>query len=179
MIGPFRRRVPDPAEAILAKIVAQARQPAFYASLGVDDSLDGRFEMILLHAFLYLHRLKSEGAAARATGQRVFDLMFRDLDRNLREMGVSYLGVPRRVKAMGRAFYGRTAAYDAALAGGDAAPLEDALLRNVYGGRAGAAGSAKRLAAYVRAAAQALRETETATLVAAGPNFPDPGTFAG
>lgn len=179
MTGLFRRRAPDQAEAILAKIVAQARQPALYANLGVDDSLDGRFEMILVHAFLYLHRLKDEGSAARAVGQRVFDLMFRDLDRNLHEIGVSYLGVPRRVKAMGRAFYGRTAAYDAALASGDPGALDQALLRNVYGGRVDAAPAAGRLAAYVWTAVQTLRGMDTAVLVESGPNFPDPGTFAG
>jgi cytochrome b pre-mRNA-processing protein 3 len=178
MIGPFRRRTSDPAEAILGKIVAQARQPAFYERLGVDDTIDGRFEMIVVHAFLYHHRLKGENEAARAVGQRVFDLMFRDFDRNLYEMGMSHVNVPKRVKEMGRAFYGRAQAYDGALQAADAAELEQALLRNVYGGRAEAAAAAGKLAGYVRAAAAALAGIDAAVLVDAGPQFPDPAAFA-
>jgi cytochrome b pre-mRNA-processing protein 3 len=178
MIAPFRRRRPDPAEAILEKIVAQARQPAFFDSLGVGDTIDGRFEMIVVHAFLYLYRLKGEDKGARDVGQQVFDLMFRDLDRNLHEMGVSYVVVPKRIKAMGRAFYGRTEAYDAAMQSPDAADLEQAVLRNVYGSRPEAAPAAVRLAAYMRAAAERLAAADIAMLTVAGPDFPGPGDFA-
>jgi cytochrome b pre-mRNA-processing protein 3 len=173
MAALFRRRPPDPADAIHGKIVAQARHPAFYAGYGVADTLDGRFEMLLVHAFLLFHRLKGEDEAARAVGQRVFDILFRDLDRNLREMGVGYAAVPRRVKAMGRAFYGRAGAYDEALEAADPAALVQALNRNVYGGNAGAE-QVQRLARYVRAAVGGLAVLAVADLVADGPAFPDP-----
>jgi cytochrome b pre-mRNA-processing protein 3 len=173
MAALFRQRPPDPADAIHARILQQARLPAFYENYGVADTLDGRFEMVVLHAFLFFHRLKGEDEAAREIGQRVFDILFRDFDRNLREMGMSYIVVPKRVKAMGRAFYGRTEAYDAALADGGAGALEAALAKNVYGG-AGAAEGAARLARYVRAAAAALAAAPAGTVLAAGPDFPDP-----
>jgi cytochrome b pre-mRNA-processing protein 3 len=134
--------------------------------------------MIVVHAFLYHHRLKGEDEAARAVGQEVFDLMFRDLDRNLHEMGMSYVAVPKRVKEMGRAFYGRALAYETALQSGEPAELEHALLRNVYGDRPDIAGAEVKLAAYVRAAAGALAGLDRATLTQAGPAYPDPAAFA-
>lgn len=172
MAALFRRRPPDPAEAIHGRILQQARLPAFYESYGVADTLDGRFELVVLHAFLFFHRLKGEDEAVREIGQRVFDILFRDFDRNLREMGTSYLVVPKRVKAMGRAFYGRTEAYDRALAGDGEAALEAALAKNVYGGNE--AEGLPRLARYVRAAVAALAAVQVGPLLAEGPAFPDP-----
>jgi cytochrome b pre-mRNA-processing protein 3 len=118
------------AERLYSAAVAQARTPAFYLRHGVPDTLDGRFEMIGLHVFLLMRRLKSEGEAARALSQALCDRFFDDLDRSLREMGAGDLGVGRRVKAMAKAFYGRIAAYDSSFA---SAALEEALARNLYG----------------------------------------------
>ncbi|MBM3600362.1 MAG: ubiquinol-cytochrome C chaperone [Alphaproteobacteria bacterium] len=119
------------AVALYRAAVAQARQPGFYTSLGVPDTVDGRFEMVALHAFLVLHRLKGEGEAGQRLGQAVFDAMFADMDHNLREMGAGDLGVGPRVKTMAKAFYGRIAAYEAGLAQGDV-ELRAALRRNVF-----------------------------------------------
>jgi len=114
--------------------VTQARAPVFYRELGVPDTLDGRFEMISLHVFLLLHRLKTETGERTELGQNVFDAMFSDMDRGLREMGSGDLGVAPRVKKMARAFYGRVAAYEAGMAP-DREPgtLRAAIRRNVYG----------------------------------------------
>jgi cytochrome b pre-mRNA-processing protein 3 len=129
-----RKRDRETAQRLYASIVEQARLPAFYERFGVPDSLDGRFEMISLHAFLTLHRLKEEKSReSQALSQAVFDLLFADMDRSLREMGVGDLGVGKRVKKMAEAFYGRLAAYDAALESGDASRLAAALRRNLYG----------------------------------------------
>jgi cytochrome b pre-mRNA-processing protein 3 len=125
----FRRR----DRAVLAaygRIVERAREPIFYTGWGVPDTLDGRFELLALHAFLVLNRLKRAPEAA-GFAQELFDLMFDDLDRSLREMGVADLGVGRRIKEMASAFLGRIAAYDKGL--GDEAVLADALRRNLYG----------------------------------------------
>src|SRR5687767_4178845 len=116
------------AEELYAAAVAQARRPEFYASLGVPDTIDGRFELVALHTFLVLRRLKGQGQAAEA-GQALVDLFIQDMDASLRELGAGDLGVGRKVKAMAQAFYGRIAAYDSGLAG-SAATLEAALRRN-------------------------------------------------
>jgi cytochrome b pre-mRNA-processing protein 3 len=121
------------AERLYDALVAQAREPAFYREGQVPDSLDGRFELVTLHAFLVLRRLKGEGPQGTRLAQRLFDRMFIDMDESLREIGVGDLSVGKRVKAMAKAFYGRTAAYDAALADAAPAPLEQALARNLYG----------------------------------------------
>jgi cytochrome b pre-mRNA-processing protein 3 len=176
MFGRTRRRIPEATvRAIYGAIVAQARVPAFYADYGVPDTLEGRFELLVLHAFLYFRRMKGETAAdARETGQAVFDLMFLDMDRSLRELGVGDLSVPKKIKRMAQAFYGRVAAYDAALAAGERAALADALARNIYASDEAANVRAPRLARYVLAADGRLRDLASAALVSTGPVFPSP-----
>ena len=80
--------------------MAQARQPGFYRDCGVPDSVDGRFELIALHTFLVLHRLKADATDTEALGQALFDVMFQDMDQSLRELGAGDLGVGPRVKRM-------------------------------------------------------------------------------
>jgi cytochrome b pre-mRNA-processing protein 3 len=136
--------------------VAAARDPFLYATLGVPDTLDGRFDAIVLHVFLLVHRLEAEPAPGPALAQGVFDAMFLDMDINLREMGVGDLSVAKRNRAMWEAFHGRSAAYAAAWQ--DPAALQAALARNVWRGAASPAGSAAALTRL--AAAQAARLAE-------------------
>lgn len=153
-----------PAERLYAGVVAQARRPVFYAECGVPDTLDGRFEMLVLHAFLLLRRLKGHGPAAERVSQRLSEALFADMDANLREMGAGDLGVGPRVKRMAQAFYGRVAAYEAGLAGGPA-PLAEALRRNLFGTVAPAPGQPERMAAYMSAFATALEGLPLAALL--------------
>jgi cytochrome b pre-mRNA-processing protein 3 len=121
------------AGALYASIVEQAREPRFFADLGVPDNLDGRFETVALHVFLVLRRLKSDVSDASGFAQALLDAFFADMDRSLREMGVSDLGVGRRVKEMAKALYGRIQAYEKGLEENGNAALEAALRRNLYG----------------------------------------------
>ncbi len=146
---PSRNTARDAARMLYDLAVAQARQPAFYAGCGVPDTVDGRFDMISLHVYLLLHRFKAHPESAGETAQSLFDTMFEDMDRSLREMGAGDLGVGRRVKAMARAFYGRIAAYDTALEEEDSA-LELALRRNLYRDCDPVSAEVAALAAYVR-----------------------------
>src|SRR6266702_3543323 len=108
----FRRALRDHSIAALyCTIVAQARAPAFYQIYGVPDTVNGRLEMIMLHAVLVLRRLESEAVPIRALGQGLFDQFCRDMDDSMREMGVGDLAVPRNMRRIGEAFYGRQAAY--------------------------------------------------------------------
>lgn len=129
-----RRRRERLAHDLYVTIVEQSRRPEFYASFGVPDTVDGRFDLIIVHAFLVMRRLGHvEGTAAeeaKALSQAVFDLMFADMDHNLREMGVGDMKIGKRVHQMAEAFYGRVSAYEMALAeGGDA--MAEALSRNI------------------------------------------------
>ena len=145
---------------LYAAAVAAAREPALYQSLCVADTLDGRFDLVCLHAFLLVRRLRREADPGPALAQAVFDAMFSDMDVSLREMGVGDLSVGRRVRAMWEAFNGRAHAYDAALAAGDPAALEAALVRNVWRGappsQGQCQGSAAALAQLVTAQAACL-----------------------
>jgi cytochrome b pre-mRNA-processing protein 3 len=114
--------------------VTAARDPFLYTVLGVPDTLDGRFDMVSLHAFLLIRRLKREPTPGAALAQATFDAMFSDMDVNLREMGVGDLSVGRKVRVMWEAFHGRSAAYQAALDTADVEALEAALIRNVWRG---------------------------------------------
>lgn len=167
----FRRN--DGGETIqrlYGAIVAQSRDPAYYTIYGVADTIAGRFEMILLHAFLLFHRLKDEGEAGQELGQRVFDAFCRDMDANLREMGVGDLTVPKKMKKVAEAFYGRIGAYEPPVDAGDAGALADAVLRNVYASKEEAALQARALATYMMEAAGKLKDVPFATF--AGGEFP-------
>jgi cytochrome b pre-mRNA-processing protein 3 len=127
-----RNRYRPQAHAAYTSIVEHARAPDFFLRLDVPDTLDGRFEMIALHMFLVLNRLKAEHEATEEFAQALFDAMFADLDRGLREMGATDMGVGKRVKEMAKGFYGRIAAYEKGLEGDDQI-LSEALTRNLYG----------------------------------------------
>lgn len=154
----------DAAERAYARVVAQARRPEFFTGFDVPDTLDGRFELVCLHAFLYLHRLKGEAGAA-GVSQEFFDMMFADFDRSLREIGTGDLSVGRQVNRMAEAFYGRIHAYEDGLAGDDPA-LEAALTRNLYGTAPASADRVTGMAAYVRREAAQLGAQPAAALIA-------------
>src|SRR5262249_49455263 len=133
----------------------------------------GRFEMIVLHAVLLLRRLDAEPGPVRQLGQAIFDRFCSDMDANLREMGVGDLAVPRTMKQFGEAFYGRQAAYEAALAAPDG---REARAGNAYGARP--QDGAARLAAYVREAVGHLAGQDGAALGRGELHFPDPAGVA-
>ena len=169
-----RRDRTEAAHALYLALVRQAREPAFYRDCGVPDSLEGRFDMIVLHAFLVMRRLRSEGEAGAALAQALFDVMFSDMDQNLRELGVGDLAVGRRVKTMARGFYGRIKAYDEGLAQAVDADLIAALDRNLYATVAAEPAQIALMAGYVRRAAAAIAAQDTAALLAGRPSFPPP-----
>lgn len=153
--------------------MAQARQPVFYSGLGVPDTIDGRFDLIALHAILLVRRLKAGGDDARQVAREIVDTMFEDLDRSLRELGVSDQGLPRRMRAMAEGFLGRMLAYEAAL-GGDIAELVGALRRNVYGTVEIDEQRIAQLTSYVRSQATALDRQAEADLLAGKVAFRTP-----
>ena len=176
---PLFRRSPSPTIAALyGAIVAQARHEAFYARHGVPDTVLGRFDMILLHLVLVVRRLRDGNDEQRTVAQAVFDAFVRDMDHNLREMGIGDQGVPDQMRRVGEAFYGRAQAYEAALAEPADAALVAALARNVYADAAEPQVAAVSLATYVRRLAQALAEQAPELLVAGRVRFPEPASGA-
>ena len=127
-----RRKTKDHAHVLYVAVVNQARKPFLFDNFGVPDTVDGRFDMISLHVFLILRKLNTDKKKIEGLSQSLFDTMFADMDRSLREMGAGDLGVGKRVKAMATAFYGRLAAYEKAMENEDSELLTEAILRNVF-----------------------------------------------
>lgn len=227
------------AQSLYIAAMEQSRLPVFYTSYGVPDSFDARFDLVTLHVYLLMRALKKAGggkgdpsqtsdrsAECRDMSQKLFEAMFRNLDDTLREMGVGDLSVSKKIRPMAEAFYGRVAAYEAALGasgirGGDlrsdapdeipaqegessdhlaqtdqsdpAAPLSDALLRNVYGwdgneatGEATGESTgnehrqkAQALAVYVDACEASLKGQPIGRLLTGIVTFPEPPVLAG
>lgn len=166
LFRPARTRVI--IQRLYGAIVTQSRHPVFYTDFGVPDTLEGRFEMVVLHTVLLCHRLKAGDKTEKALSQDIFDTFADDMDRTLREMGVGDLTVPKKMKKIGAAFYGRAGAYDVALDAGDQDALAMALARNIYEDEKST--HAPALAAYVLDAAKCLRNTPF-TVLARG-DFP-------
>jgi cytochrome b pre-mRNA-processing protein 3 len=145
------------ARCLYGSIVTQARSPGFYAACGVPDTAEGRFETIVLHLVLVLHRLAGAGDPGRQLGRLLTEVFVTDVDDTLREMTVGDLAVPRHVKRAVAALHDRHGAYGVALAASDDGPLTEAILARLAGGP-GADGDldAVRLCGYMRRAKRGL-----------------------
>ena len=151
--SPSPRRI---AAELYSEAVAVARAPVFYAELGVPDTIEGRYEMIVLHVVLLLRRMRAPGADRKRLAQAVVDFMAADLDRSIRELGVGDMSVGKFMKRLGQGLLGRAAAYDGALDNLDAAALEEAILRNIFDGYDPGDPILATFARYVRAQADHL-----------------------
>ncbi len=166
-------------EQLRGEIVAAGRRPALYQALAAPDRLDGRFELLTLHAGLVLRRLVAIGGLGHHVAQDLVDSLFLHFDDTLREMALSDIAVSKRLKTMKEAFYGRNVAYAAALASGSRSDLADALARNVYAGGPSGALHAAALADYVVSIDAVLAVTPIEEFVTGRFRFPDDPTASG
>ncbi|MCC5997396.1 MAG: hypothetical protein JJU18_13625 [Oceanicaulis sp.] len=137
-------------------VLEAARRPFLYGPQGAPDTVDGRFDLIVLHAILLFRRLREGGEPGKHAAQLVFDVMFDDLGAALREMGTGDLSVGKRIRAMGEAFYGRASAYEKPLADADAAAMAAAIARNMFDAEPDGAPQAAALAGYALESARLL-----------------------
>ena len=163
------------ARRLFEAAVSQAREPRFYQDWRVPDTIDGRFELLSLHVYLLLRRLKREGEAGGEVGQALVDLMFATMDESLREMGAGDLGVGKRVKQMASAFYGRVAAYESGLSGASEV-LEEALGRNLFGTVESSLDERRGMAAYVQDSARRLEDQKGAAVLGGEVRFAPPAS---
>ena len=153
MIRSLKRLFQPSAQDVAARqlyiaTVNQARSVAFYEQWSVPDTVTGRFDMISLHAYIVMRRLMN-GPSAKAFSEAYCGMIFTDMDRRLREMGVGDLSVGKKVKKLAEGFYGRAAAYDTALNGGQDS-LSDVLQRNIYGGENPGSSVLSAMSVYVQ-----------------------------
>ena len=167
----FIPKPPHAVEVTYIALVRAARNPFFYTQLQVPDTLDGRFELIVLHLFLLQHRLLDDAGHA-AFAQFLSEAFFTDMDRSLRELGVADTGVSHRIKKMGKAYHGRLQAYAAGL--NDATALRAAIARNLYGTVAeGDVALLDAVARYIAAMTARLAATDATTILSGQYAWPD------
>ncbi len=174
MIWPFQRKtraMQQPVFGVYNAIVAQSRHSRFYAEWGVPDTLTGRFDMISLHMGVLFRRLRGQDAETKQFSQELFDLFFRDMDRSLREMGVTDIGVPKQIAKMGELFYGLLSKLTAALDGDNPEALETVLKRNIYGGEDHP--SLTAMAVYIRMLADCFEAQSVEAILAGNLTTPD------
>jgi cytochrome b pre-mRNA-processing protein 3 len=158
------------AGEIYGAIVTQARRPVFYAELGVPDTPAGRYEMVVVHLFLVLERLRGGADAASPLPRLLVEAFIADMDDSLRELGTGDLAVPKKVRRAATGLYERSMAYKAPLDTGDDTALAHALAEHVY--LTAEADRARALAGYVQATNAALAATDADQLLDANFGFP-------
>ncbi|MEG6509564.1 ubiquinol-cytochrome C chaperone family protein [Methyloligella sp. 2.7D] len=162
----------DNAEELYSAIVAQARLPYFYAKAGVPDTLEGRFVMLSMHYFALLHRLKQEGPAAQELAQELVDRFSADMETVLRELGISDLRIPKRVRGVSATNHGLALAFEKALAEGNAA-LEETIAEVLPLPQTEAMRSARLLSPYLQQTVAHLRSQPLETLETGNVQFPE------
>lgn len=156
----------EEVQALYRAIVAQSRLPAFYLHLDVADTVEGRYDMIMLHMFAVMRKLKTGGEETEVFTQSLYDLMFADMDLNLRELGVGDMGLARRVPRMAEAFYGRIIAYEEGLEADDSdETLKSALDRNLYRKTEASDESLTKMALYLRRISQDIAKSDLTPLL--------------
>tara|TARA_R110001583_G_scaffold178786_2_gene334820 strand:+ start:34997 stop:35542 length:546 start_codon:yes stop_codon:yes gene_type:complete len=165
-------KIHDAAFALYTALVSQARQPAFYIQGGVADTKEGRFDLILVHAFMLFRRLKTS-PAQKELAQQVFDVMFADLDQNMREMGIGDVGILKRIRKMSESYHGRIVAYEEGIAAGDTA-LGAALDRNLFAETNVTVGQIAAMTSYIYATVDHLATLDDAALIRGEVSFPAP-----
>lgn len=106
------------AEQLYQAIVSQARRPDFYRDLGVSDSLEGRYEMVVAHLVLVLERLRTDGGAHSDLARTLVERFVTDMDDSMRELGVGDTKVPQKVKQAAAGLVERTSLYRQGLQSG-------------------------------------------------------------
>ena len=141
-----------------------ARDPVFFESMNVPDTVMGRFEMLSIVLILYFRRTSTAGEPVKAIAQELVEAFFEDLDHSMRELGIGANGVPKRMKKLAGMFYGRLDSYARALESNDSDALEVALRRNIHPENAEEALSMRLLADYMMTAENALKAVPESVL---------------
>lgn len=168
-----RKRRRELAARLLAVVIDQARRPEFYVTYGVPDTMLGRYEMVCLHAYMLLRRLKRIGGQGPRIAQTLHDQIFDDFDVALREAGLGDMGISKRMKKLARNLHGRISAYEKGLEAGDM-EMAAALRRNLYASAEPSDDQVAAMIAYMRHARDAVDTCEPDALWHAHPVFPDP-----
>jgi len=173
-------KIRDIAHILFGRIVDQSRQPKFYAAWAVPDTLDGRFDLIILHVSLVVNRLEAsdENKQISLLIRHLQEVLFDNMDMSLREMGVGDMSVGKKVKIMAEAYFGRKAAYQAALrADKSAAGIAASVVKNIYREQPPGENIVDQFVAYIERQAQALEKQSDEALIAGDVFFEEFGSY--
>lgn len=160
-----------PAAALYKSVVEAARRPDFYFQHGVANTVDGRFDMIVLHLFLVISRFPKQ-ERSHPVLEAMLEEFFVDMDRSLRELGAGDTGVKHRIHKMIDSIYGRFEAYERAIVSGRDA-LAQTLMRNVYRREDEVPQGLESLVSYVYEAQVFLSKLEADVVLSGEARFPE------
>lgn len=168
-----RRQLRQTAHKLYGSIVARAREPWFYRQLNVPDTLECRFEILVLHVYLVLERLRSNNAC-EPLAQAIVDGFFADMDVIHRELGVADLKVPKKMHGTAGVFYERLDNYAKAFSGTSDQTVAELLASCVFpdGGKSDDIDALGRYAAEIH---ESLKMQDDAALKQGDVTFPNLG----
>jgi len=120
----------DAYRPLYDRVVALARDPAWYREGAVPDTLDGRFDMIAAVLALVLLRLEREEEKTAEASVRIAEIFIEDMEGSVRQIGIGDLLVGKHVGKMMGALGGRLGAFRTALA--EDASFEAPVRRNIF-----------------------------------------------
>ena len=144
------------------RVVEIAREPQWYATGGIADSLPGRFDAITIVLSLVLLRMEAS-EPVRGHTARLTELFVADMDGQLRQSGVGDVVMGKHMGRLMSALGGRIDAFRAGLAEPDDAMLAAAVERNVT---LIEGADTEAVAQAMRALAATLTQTDDAALIA-------------
>ena len=136
------------AHDLYGSIVALSRSPIPYTEFGVPDTLEARFEVLVLHMFIFIERLQAAGEDTSDLSQEIVDLFFADMDTTSREAGVGDLAIPKKMRKLAAVFQERMTRYRQAVDASDREVITREFMENIYQGHESAEGNAAKLAEY-------------------------------
>jgi cytochrome b pre-mRNA-processing protein 3 len=172
LLGLFgsRRGNREIVDRIHQAVVEAARRPVFYSQWGVPDTLDGRFDCVILHAVLLMQRLQALPKPADDLASDVVDRLFLGFEEALRELGVGDVVIPKRMKTIAAAFMGRAKAYEEALRQDEVAKIQSALSEVLRRNLLGAEATEEQVQfwlGYLKATREALSDCDLDRIIAA------------
>lgn len=161
------------AQNLYGSIVAMTKAPALYRNLKVPDSLEKRFELLMLHMYLFLERLNLDGQDTGKLRQRLVNRFIADMEDATRQSGVGDLAVPKKMRKLSGVFSARMQEYKEATADGSGRALRTTLEYYFFDGDKDAKRQARALADYVTGLRTKLAGTAIDELAQTAPLLPN------
>ena len=144
------------ADRLYNAVNKQCDSDIFHQTFGIEKSFRGEHAVLVLHVWLLLKRIRSEGEKGKGVAQVVYDTFQDEVEHRVHAEGVR-VRVSKLLNELEQGFYGSALAYDNALTGASG-DLAKVLYRNVYHNE-GDEKFSKQLERYVRRELGCLTQT--------------------